>query len=197
MTRWSHGWHPWRGLLGLLLSTLATLVAAGGCASTSAVLLPTSSRELVMAYDDAHATGSLAFPSETYESVVRFQLPEGAHKPLRLRFQAEAPGKIEINIYGSTPLETPGPAIRTFTHELSTADISDGRDGRWVVEQLGDLQSLEGIVWVGMRKTEGKPSIWACNVTSGQAFMRDNNPQNPMGLIPTRRTPMLRIELVP
>jgi hypothetical protein len=181
----------WRAL------ALATLVATAGCASSSSASLPPASRELVMAYDDARATGSLAFPSETYESVVRFQLPEGQHQPLRLRFQAEAPGKIEINIYGSTPLETPGPPLRTITYELSKADISDGRDGRWVVEGLEDLQPLAGIVWVGVRKTDGKPSIWACNVTSGQAFMRDNNPQNPMGLIPTRRTPMLRLEVAP
>jgi hypothetical protein len=174
---------------------LAAVLASAGCAASGS--LPASSRELVMAYDDARATGSLAFPSETYESVVRFQLPDGQHKPLRLRFQAEAPGKIEINIYGSTLLETPGAAIRTFNYELSKADISDGRDGRWVVEELADLQPLQGIVWVGVRKTDGKPSIWACNVTSGQAFMRDNNPQNPMGLIPTRRTPMLRLEVAP
>lgn len=180
---------------GFRALTLAALIACAGCASATA--LGGSSRELVMAYDDAHATGSLAFPSETYESVVRFQLPDGQHKPLRLRFQAEAPGKIEINIYGSTPLETPGPTIRTLTHDLSRADISDGKDGRWVVEELGDLQPLSGIVWVGVRKTDGKPAIWACGVTSGQAFMRDNNPANPMGLIPTRRTPMLRLEVAP
>ena len=150
-----------------------------------------------MAYDDARASGAVAFPTDTYESVVRFQLPDGEHRPLRLRFQAEAPGKIEINIYGSTLLETPGDAIRTFTQELSSADLSDGRDGRWVVEELGGVQPLQGTVWVGLRKTDGKPSIWACNVTSGQAFMRDNNPQNPMGLIPTRRTPMLRLEVAP
>jgi hypothetical protein len=189
MRRSAQAWRGWRAL------ALATAVVSAGCASSGS--LPTSSRELVMAYDDARATGSLAFPSETYESVVRFQLPDGKHKPLRLRFQAEAPGKIEINIYGSTLLETPGPAIRTLTHELSKDDISDGRDGRWVVEGLDDLQPLQGIVWVGVRKTDGKPSIWACNVTSGQAFMRDNNPQNPMGLIPTRRTPMLRLEVAP
>jgi len=175
---------------------LATLVASAGCASATA-LGGGSSRELVMAYDDARPTGSLAFPSETYESVVRFQLPDGPHKPLRLRFQAEAPGKIEINIYGSTPLETPGPAIRTLSHELSRADISDGKDGRWVVEDLVDLKPLKGIVWVGVHRVGGSPSIWASSVVSGQAFVRNNDPTNPMGLLPTKRTPMIRLELAP
>ena len=63
---------------------------------------PRMPRELVMAYDDARASGTMAFPSATYESVVRFQLPDGEHRPLRLRFQAEAPGQLEITIYDST-----------------------------------------------------------------------------------------------
>lgn len=170
-------------------------LAAAGCGSTVAASLP--GRELVMAYDDARASGPLAFPSDTYESVVRFQLPEGEHKPLRLRFQAEAPGQLEINIYDSTLLETPGMAIRTLKRELAKEDLSDGRDGRWVVEDLVDLKPLKGIVWVGVHRLSGTPSIWASSVVSGQAFVRDNDPTNPMGLLPTKRTPMIRLELAP
>jgi hypothetical protein len=171
------------------------LLAAGGCASATTAGAP--GREFEVAYDDAHPSGALAFPSDTYESVVRFQLPEGEHKPLRLRFQAEAPGKLEINIYDSTPLETPGAAIRTLTRDLGKDDLSDGRDGRWVVEDLDDLKPLKGIVWVGVHRLNGTPSIWASSVSSGQAFVRDNDPTNPMGLLPTRRTPMIRLELAP
>jgi hypothetical protein len=174
---------------------LALLLAAG-CASTATVAGgPT--RELVMAYDDARPSGEVAFPTDTYESVVRFQLPDGEHRPLRLRFAAGAPGSLEINIYGSTLLETPGQAIRTLKRELSKDDLSDGKDGRWVVENLGDLQPLKGIVWVGVHRVGGTPSIWASSVVSGQAFVRDNDPTNPMGLLPTKRTPMIRLELAP
>jgi hypothetical protein len=169
------------------------LAAAAGCASTAIVAAP--ARELVMAYDDAHASGPLTFPSDTYESVMRFQLPDGEHKPLRLRFQAEAPGKLQIVIYDSTPLETPGEAIRTLTRELAKDDLSDGRDGRWVVEDLVDVKPLKGVVWVGVHRLNGTPSIWASSVVSGQAFVRDNDPVNPMGLLPTKRTPMIRLEL--
>jgi hypothetical protein len=176
------------------LALIAALLA--GCASTAAVTAgPT--RELVMAYDDARASGAVAFPTDTYESVVRFQLPDGEHRPLRLRYQAGAPGSLEINIYGSTLLETPGDAIRTLKHELSKDDLSDGKDGRWVVEDLNDLKPLKGIVWVGVHRLGGTPSIWACSVVSGQAFVRDNDPTNPMGLLPTKRTPMIRLELSP
>jgi len=171
-------------------------LAAAGCASAPAVAGgPT--RELVMAYDDARASGPIAFPSDSYESVVRFQLPDGEHRPLRLRFQVEAPGSLEINIYGTTLLETPGDAIRTLKRDLAKEDVSDGRDGRWVVEDLADLKPLKGIVWVGVHRVGGTPSIWASNVVSGQAFVRNNDPANPMGLLPTKRTPMLRLEVAP
>lgn len=181
-----------RWLFRLAFPALAGLV---GCASATTAAGP--NRELVMGYDDARASGPLTFPKDTYESVLRFQLPDGEHKPLRLRFQAEAEGKLEITIYDSTPLETPGTAIRTLTRELAKEDLSDGRDGRWVVEDLVDLKPLKGIIWVGIHRLNGQPSIWASSVVSGQAFVRDNDPTNPMGLLPTKRTPMVRIELLP
>jgi hypothetical protein len=172
------------------------VLLAGGCASTTTVAAgPT--RELVMSYDDARTNGSVAFPTSTYESVVRFQLPDGEHKPLRLRFQAGAPGSLEINIYGTTLLETPGEAIHTVKCELGSADLSDGRDGRWVVQDLVDLKPLKGTIWVGVHRVSGSPSIWASGVVSGQAFVRDNDPANPMGLLPTKHTPMIRLELLP
>lgn len=185
-----------RRLLDRCWFLAAATAATIGCASTAATATAPG-RELVMAYDDAHASGALTFPSDTYESVLRFQLPDGEHKPLRLRYQAEALGKLEITIYDSTPLETPGTAIRTLTRDLAKDDLSDGRDGRWVVEDLVDLKPLKGVVWVGVHRLNGQPSIWASSVVSGQAFVRDNDPTNPMGLLPTKRTPMIRLELAP
>lgn len=150
-----------------------------------------------MAYDDARATGTMAFPTATYESVVRFALPLGAHKPLRLRFQAEAAGQLEITIYDSTLFETPGEPLRKVTRELAKEDLSNGSDGRWVVEALDDMKPLEGVVWVGVHKVGGAPTIWASSAVSGQAYVRNNDPGNPMGLLPTKRTPMLRLEVAP
>jgi hypothetical protein len=151
-----------------------------------------------MAYGDARATEVLAFPSESYETVIRFQLPEGPHKPLRLRFQAQAAGRLEVNIYDDNPLlEMPGSPLRTLGCDLGKDDLSDGNDGRWVVADLLDVKPLSGIVWVGLHMTSGKPAIWESSVPSGQSFMRDTSPQNPMGLIPSRRTPMLRLEVAP
>ena len=156
-----------------------------------------SVREVIMAYDDAHASGTMAFPDQTYESVVRFQLPEGEHRPIRLRYQAQSPGRLVITIYDSTVLETPGDPLIQVTHELSEDDVSNGKDGRWVVADLGAMKPLKGVIWVGVHKLGGTPMIWASSVVSGQAFVRNNDPGNPMGLLPTKRTPMLRLEIAP
>jgi len=173
------------------------VIGAIGCAAAPPPPAPHAARELIMAYDDARATGTMAFPTLTYESVVRFQLPDGEHKPLRLRFQAEATGSLEITIYDSTVLETPGDPLIKVTHDLSGDDLSNGKDGRWVVEDLLAMRPVKGIIWVGIHKTAGTPTIWASSVVSGQAFIRNNDPANPMGLLPTKRTPMLRLEIAP
>jgi hypothetical protein len=184
----------WQGRTGWTAG-LVGLVGVACAAATPPVRGPT--RELVMAYDDARASGQVTFPTDTFESVVRFKLPDGEHRPLRLRLAVEATGSLEINIYDSTLLETPGDTIRTLRRELSKDDLSDGRDGRWIVEDLVDVKPLKGVIWVGVRRLGGTPSIWASAVVSGQAFVRDNDPGNPMGLLPTKHTPMIRLELTP
>lgn len=177
-------------------TVVVALVWAAGCASAPPAASH-ASRELLISHDDGRPTGPMAFPTPSYESVVRFQLPDGEHKPIRLRFQAEAVGQLEISIYESTVLETPGSTLHTFTRELTKEDLSDGKDGRWVVEDLVDVKPLKGVVWVGVRKTSGMPTIWASSLVTGQVFVRNNDPQNPMGLLPTKKTPMLRLEVAP
>ena len=182
----------------MVRALLPTLIVVGaGCAAAPPPAAGHASRELVLAHDDSNASGTVAFPSSTYESVVRFELPDGQHRPLRLLFQAEAPGKLEITIYESTPLETPGNAIHAVSHELAKEDLSNGKDGRWVVEDLGDMKPVSGVLWIGVHKSAGEPTIWASSVVSGQAFVRNNDPQDRMGLLPTKRTPMIRLEVAP
>jgi hypothetical protein len=176
---------------------LAVLALAGCGTTAGAGTAGGASRELVLAYDDAHATGTVAFPSMTYESVLRFAIPDGEHRPLRLRLQAGSEGSFEITIYDSTFLETPGEVIRAVTCTLAKEDVSNGKDGRWVVTDLTGTKPLKGTIWVGVRKTGGEPTLWASSVVSGQAFVRNNDPNNLMGLLPTKRTPMLRLELTP
>ena len=180
-----------RNRLGLAWITAAVSL---GCASVGPVR-PVNSRELVVAYDDARAVDALAFSSNSYESVVRVSLPRGEHQPLRLRYQAKSAGQFEITIYDSTILETPGDPLEKVSRELAPEDLSDGTDGHWVVEDLAAMKPVKGVIWIGVHKTAGSPALWTSNVVSGQSFIRNNDPQNPMGLLPTKRTPMLRLEL--
>jgi len=176
--------------------TLPALILLVGCASGPRP--PNrSSRELVIGYDDNRPKDVIAFPTATYEAVTRFDLPAGDHHPLRLRLQAAAQGALEINVYDSTPLETPGEAILTVSRSLGADDVSNGTDGRWVVEELADAKPLRGVVWVGVRKTSGDPTVWSSGAISKQSFIRNNDPQNPLPLLPTKRSPMLRLELAP
>jgi len=183
--------------LGYLLWSAVVFAACGSAPPPPPAGASHASRELVISYDDARATGTVAFPSTTYESVVRFELPGGAHRPLRLRLQVHDAGQLEITIYDSTPLETPGEVLRTLSVDLDKDDLSDGKDGRWIVEELADMKPLKGVVWIGVRKRAGEPTIWASSVVSGQAFIRNNDPQNFMSLLPTKRTPMIRLEVAP
>jgi len=175
-----------------LVAVIGFVIA--GCA-TAGPAAAKRTRELVMAYDDSRTTGTVAFPSQTYESVMRFELPEGEHRPLRLRLQAEAAGKLEITLYDSTIFEAPGEPIVTVTRELEKEDLSNGKDGRWAVEDLGNVKPLKGVIWVGIKKAGGDPTLWSSSVVSGQCFVRNNDPQNLIGLLPVKRTPMIRLEL--
>jgi hypothetical protein len=176
-----------------LAAFLAPACGTAGAGTTASG----ASRELVLSYDDARATGTLAFPSMTYESVVRFSIPPGEHRPLRLRLQVGAEGRFTVTLYDTTVLETPGEALHAVSFDVAKDDVSDGKDGRWVVLELGDMKPLKGVVWIGVHKAGGEPTLWACGVVSGESFVRNNDPNNFMGLLPTKRTPMVRLELAP
>jgi hypothetical protein len=152
--------------------------------------------EVVLSYDDNRPSGSLTFPNLTYESLVRFELPPGKHRPLRLRALLGAAGTLEIALYANSPLESPGKLLRRMTWTIEPDDVSTGKDGRWVVSDLQSLSALEGVVWVGVHKIGGAPTLWTSSATSGQTFLRDRNPGETMGILPVKRTPMLRLELL-
>ena len=177
--------------VGLLLAAAAAGCGHGADAATAAP------REFVMAYDDNRATASLVFPSLTYESILRLELPDGKHRPDRLQLQAAAPGTLAITVYENDLLESPGEPIFEVTRELVGEDVSNGKDGRWVLADLRDRPELKGVVWIGMRKMAGEPAIWTSAVVSGQAYLRDRDPKKSMGLLPVKRTPMVRLAVRP
>jgi hypothetical protein len=180
-------------LLAWLLAATGGLACGHGKAGAKA-----TPREFVLGYDDARPNRSMAFPSDTYESLTLFRVPPGPHQALRVRLQAQAPGVIMIAVYKNSALETPDePAILAVTREIAPEDVSDGKDGKWVVEDLHALPPLEGDTWVGVRKVAGSPELWTSGVVSGQVYIRDNDPKQTLGLLPVKRTPMVRLELAP
>jgi hypothetical protein len=179
------------------LALVGLIGLAVGCAHAADPSRPHHPRELVLAYDDNRATAGLTFPSVTYESIIRFDLPDGKHDPIDLRLMAESVGTIAITFYDNTVLESPGEPISMLTREFVPEDVSNGKDGRWVVEDLRHLPALSGTVWIGLRKLAGTPSIWTAAVVSGQTYLRDRDPSRAIGLLPVKRTPMLRLGLLP
>jgi hypothetical protein len=179
------------------VTLVATLAAATlACSGVKGPDARTPGRpELILAHDDGRPSGKMAFPSSTYESVVRFELPSGTHRPLRLRLQVEAAGSIAVTIYENGPLETPAGPLWTYTRALGDEDLSSGRDGRWVTEDLTELPPFGGTVWVGVRSAGGAPKLWTSAVASGEAFIRDHDPGRQMDLLPVKRTPMIRLEV--
>lgn len=154
-------------------------------------------RELLLTFDDNRATAALTFPSLTYEALVRFNPPEGKHRPWRLWLLAQAVGTINVSLYKDTVFTSPGEPIDTFTREIKARDVSAGGDGRWVVEDLQDLDIIEGPIWVGVRKVAGAPALWTSAVPSGQSFLRDRDSSKGLAILPVKRTPMVRLELAP
>jgi hypothetical protein len=169
---------------------------ASGCGH-QAPSHPRDLRALLLASDDNRPSAALTFPSLTYEALVRFNPPAGKHRPWRLWLQAQAPGTVTVSLYNNTVFDAPGEPIDSFTRQLEARDVSEGGDGRWVVEDLQDLDAIEGPIWVGVRKVVGAPALWTSAGGSGQSYLRDRDPTKGLGILPVKRTPMVRLELAP
>jgi len=154
-------------------------------------------RQVLVAYDDNRPSAALTFPTSTYEALVRFEVPEGKHRPWRLWMLAQAPGTVTVTLYKDTVFTAPGEPIDTFTREIVAQDVSSGRDGRWMVEDLQSLDVIDGPIWVGVRKTGGSPALWTSAVPSAQSYLRDRDASKGLSILPVKRTPLLRLELAP
>ncbi len=110
---------------------------------------------------------------------------------------AETGGTVAIAFYENALLETPGEEIHVLSRDIGPDDLAGPKDSRWVVLDLRDLPPLEGVLWIGVRKVGGTPSIWTSAVVSGQTYLRDRDPARAMGLLPVKRTPMIRLEVLP
>ena len=176
------------------LAAMLALCAACGHKGTGQVR---DLRAVLVAYDDSHPSAALTFPTLTYEALVRFVPPEGKHRPWRLWMLAQAPGTVTVSVYKDTIFTAPGDPVDTFTREIVAQDLSSGTDGRWMEEDLQDLDVIDGPVWVGIRKTGGSPALWTSSVSSGQSYLRDRDTSKGLSILPVKRMPMVRLELAP
>jgi hypothetical protein len=175
-------------LCALLLVACAHRAPAPAGAAIPSVLL---------AYDDGRPEGALTFPTMHHEGVVRFELPPGEHQLRRLWIQATAAGTLRWAIYEQTPLDGPGLVADEGTFVVSSKEVSSGHDGLWLYADLSALPARDGVVWLGLKRTEGEPAIATSRVDAGQYFLRSDDPSNPLNLLPVKRTPFVRLEVAP
>ena len=152
---------------------------------------------VLLAHDDGRTEGSLTFPTMHHEGVVRFELPPGEHRLRRLWLQATAAGTIHWAIYDQTAMEGPGNVLNEGSLVVTAKTVSTGHDNLWLYEDLSALPAREGVVWLGLKRTDGEPAIATSRIDAGQYFLRSFDPSSPINLMPVKRTPLVRLEIVP
>ncbi len=176
--------------------TLVTLLTLFGCAHAPATR--PSGPTVELALDEGSPSERPLTPEKTFETLMRFdpQLPSFSLRQLRLRL-AQA-GQITFNIYASAD-DRPGPLLTTLDRSYSPGMCSDGKDGKWILEDLSSLPAQKGAIWVGYfsRGGGGDPRLWATSNNSGAVFSRDADPSTPLSAGRLPRTPILRVELSP
>jgi hypothetical protein len=177
------------------LPLLALALAA--CAHRAPVTAGAAVPSVLLAYDDGRPEGALTFPTMHHEGVVRFELPPGEHQLRRLWIQATATGTIHWAIYEQTALDGPGLPINEGVLVVSSKEVSSGHDSLWIYADLTNLPSREGVVWLGLKRTDGEPAIATSRIDAGQYFLRSDDPSNPLNLLPVKRTPLVRLEVAP
>ena len=153
---------------------------------------------LQMVLDDGHATERPLTPSKTFELLMRFDPGLPAYLPRRMWLQLAQPGHITVSIYGTTRDGNPGDPLYSVERVYDPLLISNGSDGKWVIEEL-DLPAQHAPIWVGLHSPGGgnDPRLWASSNDSGSVYMRDPDPSTPLSSTKIPRTPLLRIEFSP
>src|SRR4051812_35211120 len=77
---------------------LALTLGLAACA-TAPPPTPGVGSLVLLAFDDGKVDGAVAFPSGHHESVVRFELPPGAHRLGRLWIRVISPGILRWALY--------------------------------------------------------------------------------------------------
>jgi hypothetical protein len=177
------------------------LVIAAALLASCAHLEPRSTGPtLELALDDGHPSERPLTPTKTFEMLMKFDPKLPAFTARQLRFLLAQPGRILFTVYDTTPDGRPGNPLATVDRDYPASFVSDGKDGRWVIEPL-ELPSQHGPLFVGIQSPSGGPSgdprLWASSVDTKQVFQRDADPNVPLTATTIPRTPILRLEISP
>lgn len=171
-------------------------VALLGCAHAQ-VTRPTGPT-VEVALDEGAPSERPLTPEKSFETLMRFdpQLPSFQLRQMRLQL-AQA-GQISFNVYANAD-DHPGELLTTIDRSYTPGMCSDGKDGKWIIEDLSSLPPQKGAVWIGYfsRGGGGDPRLWATSNNSGAVFSRDVDPSTPLSAGRLPRTPILRVELSP
>lgn len=184
--------------LGNLVCSLA-LGLLCGCATSSYGTGGNSLREIEMAHDDGRPADRPILPAGDFELLIKSEPNLQGYKLRRLRFLVAQPGRLVFHLYAHDPQGRPGKLIYTLSGDYSPSMTSNGKDGKWVVENLPDLPPLNGPIWVGVglpdATSEGR--LWVAQNDSGHVFQRDTEPGTALTSSIVRYTPMVRLVLQP
>jgi hypothetical protein len=168
------------------------LICLSGCASTPETRL--SGPTLELALDEGRPSERPLTPAKTFELLLRVDPKLPSWTPRRLRLLLAQAGHVVFTFYGDGESgRSPGAPLGSLDRAYDPSFTSDGRDGKWVIEELS-LPAQRGAIWIGVHSPGGgDPRLWATSNDSGAAFMRDADPTARPERIP--RTPVMRLEV--
>jgi hypothetical protein len=172
---------------------LALLIC--GCAHTGPI---STGPTLELALDDGHPAEKPLTPAQTFEMLMKFDPALPGYTPRLIRFMLAQPGHVIFTFYDTAADGSPGKPLSTIDRVYEASWISDGKDGRWVVEVL-DLPTQRAALYVGIQSPGGggDPRLWASSNDTKKVYQRDPDPNVPLSATTIPRTPLLRLEVSP
>lgn len=194
-------------LMNLRRPVLAGLVVAGlsGCASAPKAKDTPPATELEIAYDDGQPAERPLLPPPAFEWLVKFEPNLPAYRPLRLRFLLSQPGPLRLVLYAADAAGRPGLPLYTVERAYAPELASGGKDGKWLLEPLGELPVQTGPLFVGISvPAPGNDAarLWTAVPSPAAAstphvFQRDAEPGTALQSSSLALTPLLRLALTP
>ena len=176
---------------------IAAALVAAGCGHGGKMII--GGPELEVALDEGRPDQRPLTPGQAFEMLVRIDPKLAAFRLHQLRFQMAQPGRIVFSLYATDEAGRPGAVLKSIDHNYGPETISTADGGKWVIEDLTDVATQHGPIFVGLYSPEkhGDPRLWATSNDTGNTFQRDTDPATPLSSLKIPRTPRLRVTVVP